>query len=99
MIIDAIFAPAHSAYFSGKTTIRNDPASVDIFVFRHDVVVARAVSDAKGNYWVGYLEPGREYLLLGRDPKTDLEPDAYDYIKPADNRTLAEQAEMIAAWT
>lgn len=54
-------------------------------------VAQSAWSLDNGHYLLRGLNPEREYLILARDPSRNYEPVVYDYLKPANDLTHAEQ--------
>ena len=44
------------------------------------------------------LEPNKEYLVMVRDYKKELEPFCWDYVKPADDLTITEQNALWQSW-
>ncbi|PIE82475.1 MAG: hypothetical protein CSA10_00580 [Cardiobacteriales bacterium] len=93
-----------TGYFAGCedgiVTAGGEPASrqvdvLDPLTYQH---IKRAVSADNGHYLLMGLDPNREYLLIARDCLRQYEPVAYDYIKPANDKTIAEQVELWNEW-
>ena len=51
-----------------------------------------------GRYLSMGLNPAKRYLVMVRDYKKELEPFAWDYVKPADDLTINEQRALWASW-
>ena len=94
----------HSGYIAGIgdgiVTIKGKPSSRKIWLLSAKTMVASQVitSLESGNYIFLGLNPNEEYLVMVRDHKKEFEPFAWDYVKPADDLTIAEQQALWASW-
>ncbi len=84
----------------GILTVGGKPAKRQILVFDAITLfpVKHLFSLPNGHYLADDLDPQREYLIIGRDNEKQYEPYAYDYIKPANDKTVAEQQELWNSW-
>ena len=104
MLLEPHYIPDHRGYFAGQddgiVTVAGQGAIGNLYVFdaRTMLLVQRARSLTSGHYLVPYLDPQRRYLIMGRHPQRQYEPICYDDLKPATALTLAEQAQLWAAW-
>lgn len=94
----------HSGYIAGSgdgiVTVQGKPASRKIWLL--DAVtmeVEQVVTSLKnGHYMFLGLDTEKEYLVMVRDYKRELEPFAWDYVKPAEDLTVAEQQALWQSW-
>ena len=95
---------AHSGYIAGTNdgivTVQGKPASRKIWLLNaQTMVVEQAVTSLKsGRYLFLGLNPAKEYLVMVRDCKKEYEPFAWDYVKPANDLTIAEQQDLWQTW-
>ena len=84
----------------GIVTVGGKPASREIFLLDvHTLDIERVVvSLSNGHYLFIGLDPAKEYLVMVRDYKKEYEPFVWDYVKPADDLTVAEQHALWASW-
>lgn len=84
----------------GIVTVMGKPASRKIWLLNAQTMVTEQVvtSLKNGHYMFKGLNKNEEYLVMVRDYKKELEPFAWDYVKPADDLTLDEQEAMWATW-
>ena len=84
----------------GIVTVQGKPASRKIWLFNaQTTMVERVVTSLKnGHYMFLGLDPAKEYLVMARDFKKEYEPFVWDYVKPADDLTVAEQQALWASW-
>lgn len=84
----------------GIVTVASKPASRDVVLLdAHTLsVVHKSISLANGHYMFLGLDPAREYLLMVRDYEKEYEPFVWDYVKPADDLTIAEQQALWQSW-
>lgn len=84
----------------GIVTVAGQPAQREVWVLSvsDHRLIRRVWSDVKGRYMITHLDPDKEYLVLARDYARQLEPFAYDYVKPATDLTLTEQQALMASW-
>lgn len=77
----------------GIVTIQGKPASRKIWLFDAQTlaIVQVVTSLSNGHYLFLGLDPTKEYLVVARDYKKQYEPFCWDYVKPADDLTIAEQ--------
>lgn len=81
----------------GIVTVAGKPAARRIYLIdAQDMHMVRSTwSQSNGEYFIVYLNPNKEYLVLARDHLRQYEPVAWDYVQPATNMTLAEQLQLL----
>lgn len=95
---------AHSGYIAGSgdgiLTVLGKPASRKIWLLNVQTMAVEQVVTSlnNGHYLFMGLDPAKEYLVMARDYKKELEPFVWDYVKPADDLTIAEQQALWASW-
>lgn len=84
----------------GIVTVSGKPASRKIWLLNTTTMAVEktAISLANGHYIFMDLDPDKEYLVMVRDYKKELEPFVWDYVKPANDLTIAEQQALLASW-
>lgn len=94
----------YSGYIAGTgdgiVTARGKPSSRKIWLLNaQTMVVERIITSLKnGHYLFLGLDISKEYLVMVRDYKREFEPFAWDYVKPADDLTMAEQQTLWQSW-
>lgn len=95
---------ANKSYIAGAgegiVTVLGKPASRDIWLLNAKTMTVEQVvaSFKSGNYLIMGLDPNKEYLVMVRDYNKEFEPFAWDFVKPADDLTLADQRAMLESW-
>lgn len=95
---------AHSGYIAGANdgivTVAGKPASRKIWLLDAKTMAVEQVvtSLRSGRYLFMGLDTAKEYLVMVRDYKRELEPFAWDYVKPANDLTIAEQQALWQTW-
>ena len=95
---------AHSGYIAGSAdgivTVHGKPASRKIWLLDVQTMAVEQVVTSlnNGHYMFLGLDPAREYLVMARDFKKEYEPFVWDYVKPADDLTIAEQQALWQSW-
>lgn len=84
----------------GIVTASGKPASRKIFLLDAKTLNIERTqwSLPNGHYLFSDLNPISEYLVMVRDYKRELEPFAWDYVKPADDLTIDEQQALWQTW-
>lgn len=84
----------------GIVTVAGKPASRKIWLLdAQTMAVEQVITSLKnGHYLFMGLDPAKEYLVMVRDFKKEYEPFVWDYVKPADDLTIAEQQALWASW-
>lgn len=84
----------------GIVTVQGAPASRKIWLLDAKTLAIDqiAASLSNGHYIFMNLDANKEYLIMVRDYKRELEPFAWDYVKPANDLTIDEQQAMWASW-
>lgn len=84
----------------GIVTVLGKPAQRKIWLLgAQTMLVERStVSLPNGHYLFTGLDPGKEYIVIVRDHEKKLEPFVWDYVKPADDLTIAEQQDLWSSW-
>lgn len=94
----------YSGYIAGSgegiVTAQGKPASRKIWLLDAKTMAVEQVitSLRNGHYIFLGLEPTKEYLVMVRDYKKELEPFAWDYVEPANDLTVDEQVTLQASW-
>ena len=84
----------------GIVTVKGKPASREITLLDAKTlnILGFIFSLPNGRYLFAGLDLSKEYLVLARDYKREFEPFVWDYVKPADDLTIAEQQALWASW-
>ena len=84
----------------GIVTVAGQPAQRDIWLLNvQTLAVEQIVTSLKnGHYLFMGLDPDKKYLVMVRDYKKEYEPFVWDYVKPADDLTIAEQQALWQSW-
>lgn len=84
----------------GIVTAQGAPASRQIWLLDSKTMgVERVINSLKnGHYLFLNLDIDKRYLVMVRDYKKELEPFAWDYVKPANDLTIAQQQALWASW-
>lgn len=84
----------------GIVTVLGRPASRKIWLLDTITLSVEATqwSLNNGHYAFFGLNPDKEYLVMVRDYKKELEPFAWDYVTPANDLTVAEQQALWKTW-
>lgn len=96
---------AHSSYIAGSAdgivTVQGKPASRKIWLLNAQSLAIEQVqySLKNGHYAFFGLDLSKEYLVMARDYKKEYEPFVWDFVKPAEDLTIAEQQTMWATFT
>lgn len=104
MIIRHTIAVAGLGYIAGTgdgiVTVLGKPGSRKIWLLNaQTMAVEQVITSLKnGHYLFLGLELSKEYLVIVRDYKRELEPFAWDYVKPANDLTIAEQQALWQTW-
>lgn len=104
MIVDIYHGALESAYIAGSSngivTAKGSPASRKIWLLdAKTMAIEKIITSLKnGHYIFMGLDPTKEYLVMVRDYKKELEPFAWDYVKPADDLTIAQQQDLWQSW-
>lgn len=94
----------HSGYIAGSgdgiVTVQGKPASRKIWLLDTQTlaIIQDVISLANGHYLFIGLDPAKEYMVMARDYKKEFEPFCWDYVKPADDLTIAEQQALWQSW-
>lgn len=95
---------SNSGYIAGSAegivTVQGKPASRKIWLLDAQTMTVEqvVVSLKNGHYLFIGLDPAKEYLVIVRDYKRELEPFAWDYVKPANDLALTEQQALWQSW-
>lgn len=84
----------------GIVTAQGKPASRKIWLFDAKTMTVEQIITSlnSGHYLFRGLDPSKKYLVMVRDYKKEYEPFAWDYVKPADDLTIAEQQALWQSW-
>ena len=84
----------------GIVTVRGQAAKRDIYLLDASDLGLVRITDSlpDGHYLFMGLDPDKRYLVMVRDHKKEYEPFAWDYVKPADDLTIAEQQALWQSW-
>lgn len=104
MLIGLYSTATGSAYIAGANdgivTVRGSPASRRIWLLNAKSMAVEQVVKSlnNGHYIFLGLNPDKEYLVMVRDYKRELEPFAWDYVKPLDDLSFSDQKALWASW-
>lgn len=84
----------------GIVTVLGKPASRRVFLLDAETLDIKAEhwSFGNGHYLFRVLDVNNRYLVMVRDYKKEFEPFVWDYVKPADDLTIAEQQALWQSW-
>lgn len=84
----------------GIVTVAGKPSARKIWLLNAKTMAAEQVvtSLKNGHYMFLGLDSTKEYLVMARDDKREFEPFAWDYVKPANDLTVAEQQVLWQSW-
>lgn len=94
----------HTSYIAGNqdgiVTLAGNPSARNIFLLDAKTLgVEQIITSLKnGHFLFVGLNPEKEYLVIARDYKKEYEPFAWDYVKPANDLTIAEQQALWQTW-
>ena len=94
----------HSGYIAGSNdgivTVKGAPSSRHVYLLDAITMqlLRRNQSLPNGHYIFKGLDTAKEYLVMVRDYKRELEPFAWDFVKPATDLTIAEQQALWQTW-
>lgn len=94
----------HNGYIAGIgdgiVTVKGSPESRKIWLLDTKTMAVEhtAISLKNGHYLFSGIDVNKEYLVMVRDYKRELEPFAWDYVKPADDLTVADQQALWQTW-
>lgn len=104
MLISVYSTTQGRAYIAGANdgivTAQGIPASRKIWLLSARTMIVEQVvtSLSNGHYIFLGLNPDKEYLVMVRDYKRELEPFVWDYVKPLDDITLDAQQALWVSW-
>lgn len=104
MLIDIYIPIKGMGYIAGTgdgiVTALGVPSSRNVWLLNATTMVVEQVTTSlqNGHYIFLGVDVGKKYLVLVRDYKKELEPFAWDYVKPADDLTIAEQQALWQTW-
>lgn len=104
MLIGMYSTADGSAYIAGANdgivTVRGSPASRRIWLLNAKSMAVEQVVKSlnNGHYIFLGLNPDKEYVVMVRDYKRELEPFVWDYVKPLDDITLDAQQALWSSW-
>jgi len=84
----------------GIVTVQGSPASRDILLLNANSVEVEQLitSFENGHYMFLGLDPDERYIVMARDYKKEFEPFVWDYVKPANDLTIAAQQALWQSW-
>lgn len=84
----------------GIVTVNGSPASRKIWLLNAQTMAVEQVvaSLNNGHYIFLGLNPDKEYLVMVRDYKRELEPFAWDYVAPLDDLSFSDQKALWVSW-
>lgn len=94
----------YSGYIAGSgdgiVTVQGKPASRKVWLLNaKTMAVEQVITSLKNGHYIFLgLNPNSEYLVMARDYKKEFEPFAWDFVKPANDLTIAEQQALWATW-
>lgn len=94
----------HGGYIAGSgdgiVTVQGKPAPRKIWLLdSKTMAVEQVITSLKNGHYIFLgLNTAKEYLVMVRDYKRELEPFAWDFVKPANDLTIAEQQALWQTW-
>lgn len=91
---DVIYVLVNNRYIAGSgdgiVTVLGKPDSREVFLLdaKTLAVIQKSWSSKNGRYVFLGLQADREYIVMVRDYKKELEPAIWDYVKAADDLDL-----------
>lgn len=84
----------------GIVTVAGKPESRKIWLFdARTMTVEQVVTSLKNGHYAFFgLNANKEYLVMVRDYKRELEPFAWDYVAPANDLTIEQQQALWQTW-
>ncbi len=104
MIISAKLVVSGPAYIAGTDngilTVAGKPAARAVYLLNSITLAVLQVckSTPSGHYIFAGLDASKDYLVIARDYKKEFEPFSWDYVKPGDDLTVAEQQALWVSW-
>lgn len=104
MIISAKLVVSGSAYIAGTDkgilTVAGKPAARAVYLLNSITLAVLQVckSTSSGHYIFAGLDASKDYLVIARDYKKEFEAFSWDYVKPVDDLTVAEQQALWVSW-
>lgn len=104
MLIPIYLSYANQGHIAGANdgivTVLGKPAARKVWLLNAVTLqIERVVISASdGHYLFMGLDPDKEYLVMVRDYKKEYEPFVWDWVKPADDLTIAEQQALWQSW-
>lgn len=95
---------SHYGYIAGAgdgiVTVQGKPSSRKMWLLNAQSLAVEQVITSlnNGHYMFLGLDASKEYLVMVRDYKKELEPFAWDYVTPADDLTIEEQQALWASF-
>lgn len=103
-ILEVIPLLADTGYIAGTgdgiVTVLGKPAKRGVFLLNSVTMQVEQVISSlhNGHYLFTGLDPDGEYIVIARDFKKEFEPFAWDYVKPATDKTIAGQVALWESW-
>lgn len=100
----SVLSLSHSGCIAGSAdgivTVQGKPASRKIWLLdAQTLAVEQIITSLKNGHYIFLgLDPAKEYLVMARDYKKEFEPFVWDYVKPANDLTIAEQQALWVSW-
>lgn len=84
----------------GIVTVAGKPASRQIWLLdAQTMAIEQVITSLKNGHYIFIgINPAKEYLVMVRDYNKEYEPFAWDYVKPANDLTIAEQQALWQSW-
>ena len=104
MLVSMYSTAEGSGYIAGANdgivTVRGLPSSRKIWLLdAKTMAVNQVISSLNNGHYIFFgLNPDKEYVVMVRDYKRELEPFAWDYVKPLDDITLEGQKSLWQSW-
>lgn len=85
---------------AGIVTALGLPSSRGIYLLDAQTLSLKRLTRSldNGHYIFTDLDPTKRYLVMVRDYKRELEPFAWDYVKPANDLTIDQQQALWQTW-
>lgn len=99
-----LFRVTGTAYIAGANTgivtVQGKPAAREVILLNaKTMAVERTVMSLKNGHYIFLgVDSHKLYIVMVRDYKKEYEPFVWDYVKPADDLTIAEQRALWQSW-
>lgn len=104
MLIPIYLSTNNNGYIAGSNdgivTVLGKPSARGVVLLSADKLQVEGLTTSlvNGHYLFRDLDPDKEYLVMARDYKREVEPFAWDYVKPATDLSNTQQQALWQSW-